>query len=312
MREELRFVNAFIGFCKPSAGTWPTPFVVSQYDVTGLEKEVLTLVASRPKSPVPELICASTKAQHCVILEAKSGTVNDSQAKALCAITPTQLMDQGLAGDTMQPTAAEVDVVYITNHFNSARLVEDFGRAAIDAPVIEQGSTNFRLYSGQIKHSLMNDAFDAGIVFDEEWWPHHFVRCDSKSDKADLASICMHKLLALLFRYGKANIELVSGASIDFWDVRGKEDKNRFRRRLNTIISEAVTTELAGEIARPGKEPEWVLVRDHITISPQALDKISEMTAAFVRRFQSDDPYRKDQPPLFPYGEDVSGPKTSL
>ena len=95
--EELRVVNAFIGFCIPTDSTWPCPFKFGQYEITGLEHPIQVAVNGQIRSPTPELIATSANQRHCVLLEAKSGSVNDTQARGYAAVTPGTLISQALA-----------------------------------------------------------------------------------------------------------------------------------------------------------------------------------------------------------------------
>ncbi len=119
--EELGFVNAFIGFCTPSAETWPTTFVDGHYRVTGVEHQVVVTVNGEIRSPTPELISTSDVKQHCVILEAKSGSVNDRQARAYGVISARHLVNQSLATVKIDASQAVMDVLYICTEDNHER-----------------------------------------------------------------------------------------------------------------------------------------------------------------------------------------------
>lgn len=298
--EELRFVNAFIGFCIPTGGTWPSPFVEADYEITGLEHEVATIVNGRPQSPTPELICSSSQVQHCVLLEAKSGSVRDQQARGYKAITSEQLVGQGLAASEVRATDACVDVIYMTQVHNSRRLSDDFGRAGVDFPMIVSDGACFKLYEGSIENDHMHRTFLDGVLVDEDAWPMGFVRCDRDSSDGDLAAICIQAMVSLLLRCGEVNIEPLAAQSIDLWDQRGNDDKRRFRRRLAALLNEAAATEFRGEIERDRLHQRWIRTGKR-RLAAQSLDRISELAAQFVQRKQEGRPFREGQPPLFDY-----------
>lgn len=299
--EELQLVNGFIGFFIPSGGTWPTPFVEHEYEITGLEHGIETSVDGEIRTPVPELISTSTKVQHCVLLEAKSGSVNDRQAKAYKAITTGQIIIQGLATAGLDESKARLDVIYITSQSNSARLSADLGRAGVDFPLIEHDDTYFKLIEGTTEHSQMREVFEAGIEIVEAAWPTHFVRCDRDSSEGVLAALCMQKLISILYRKGEAEVEQIAAESIDLWDLRGQSDQSRLKNKLASLISEAEVSELKGQLVRIRPHRRWRLSANR-QLGAQVLERLSDQTSAFVARKERGLPYTPGQPPLFPYG----------
>lgn len=301
--EELRFVNAFIGFCTPSGETWPAPLAGASYQVTGLEHEVHTVVNGVPCAPVPEMICSSTKVQHCVLLEAKSGSVSDRQARAYKAVTINQLVVEGLAADEIDVSGAHVDVIYMSNELNSRRLSTDFGRAGLTFPLIAHGDSAFRLVEGSILQEAMHETFLEGVIIDEDAWPMHFVRCDRDSSDGDLAAVCISKMVALLIRQGQLEVEQLASSTIDLWDRRGHEDQRRLRRRLTSLLVEAENCEFKREIIRDRPRQRWRRFGKK-SFAPQAIDRLSDLAAQFVRRKQEGRPFNPDQPPLIPFDID--------
>ena len=301
--EELRFVNAFIGFCIPSGGTWPSPFVELSYEVTGLEHEVHTLVDGVPCSAVPEMICSSSIAEHCVLLEAKSGSVSGKQARAYKAVSVNQLVVEGLAADEIDTATAIVDAIYITEQQNAGRLQDDFGRAGVDFPLLSHGDSSFALVNGSILYEAMNQVFVDGITVDEDAWPSNFVKCDRDSSDGVLAAICIRRMISLLIRMGQFDIEELASTTIDLWDRRGSADKKTFRKRLVNLVSEAENTEFRGEIVREGSDRRWRRASSR-TLAPQSIDRLADLAAQFVQRKQENRPFKVGQPPLLPYAVD--------
>src|SRR5690242_17430913 len=123
--DELRFVNAFIGFCTPTGGTWPDPFVRLGYEAAGVEMEVNTFVNGRPRQVVPELICASSVINHAFLLEAKSATVDDRQGKAYESLTTNELVTQGLMPPNVDVPSLTHDAIYVCATRNEQRMVNE-------------------------------------------------------------------------------------------------------------------------------------------------------------------------------------------
>lgn len=299
--DELRLVNAFVGFCIPSGGDWPAPFARWSYEITGVEREVDTVVDNAPRSPVPELISSSSSAQHCAILEVKTSSVDDRQAKSYSAITINQLVVAGLAADELDISEASIDVIYMTREETAQRLSDDFGRAGVQFPLISYNSSVFRLVEGSISKNEMHNVFATGLGVVEHAWPMHFIRCDRDSTDGEIAALCVRAMVALLLRYGEFEIEQLASSSIDFWHQRGSSDKQHFRDRLTRLVVEAERTEFQAEISRDGQKRRWTK-RGGRPGNPKHLDRISELAETFVRRLQEGRPFKPDQPPLFPYG----------
>jgi hypothetical protein len=301
--EELQFVNAFIGFCIPSGGTWPAPFVEASYEITGLEHEVDTVVDGVACAPVAEMIRSSSKAQHCILLEAKSGSVSDRQARAYKAVTINQLLVAGVAADEIDVSTAFVDTIYVTGQNNSERLSADFGRAGVEFPLLVHGDSSFRLVEGSILQEAMHRTFLDGIVIDEAAWPMNFVRCDRDSSDGELAALCIRKMVNLLLKRGEVDIERLASTAIDLWDRRGQEDRRRLRRRLASLLADAEANEFRGEIVRDRPHQRWRRASNK-RLTPQSIDRLSDLAAQFVQRKQEGRPFNPDQPLLIPYGPD--------
>lgn len=301
--EELKFVNAFVGFFIPSLELWPAPFQNDDFSVNGIEYPIFVTVGGKAHRPTPELIMTSGSVQHCILLEAKSGSASTTQARSYAAVTPSELVGQGLADADVDEANAKLDVIYICNFKNYTHLSADLGRSNLEFPIVTYGESIFQLAEGTLSSEKLHEVFVMGIDTNGQSWPSHYVQCHSKSDPGDLAATVMKHAVAQLLAEDLIDIENLCAVSVDFWLKRGSDNKKVFRERISEILTEASLTELQEYFMRQnGKKGARVWVRrGNKKWSSASLDKLSDSVENFIQRLQDEREFRKDQPPLLRY-----------
>ena len=128
---ELRFVNAIIGFCTPTGGTWPAPLAEYGYVVFGVERSIKTILEGKDRSVTVDLICASARVNHALCIEAKSATLDADQARRYHALTAVNLLRLAALPPDIEPAKLTHDVAYVTHRDHATSLVQQFDAIGI-------------------------------------------------------------------------------------------------------------------------------------------------------------------------------------
>lgn len=143
--EELRFINAFIGFCTPTLDTWPQPLVPLGYRAYGVEREIKTILEGQDRTVVVDLICASDTLHHVLCVETKSATLHVDQARRYLALTSSNLLNMARLPPSIDARRVQHDVAYVTDRENARSLSRQLQELELDLAVIAGNEDRFDL-----------------------------------------------------------------------------------------------------------------------------------------------------------------------
>jgi hypothetical protein len=306
MDDELRFVNAFIGFCTPLGNTWPAPLLSLAYNVVGIEREFQTWLGGRPRTVVPELIVASEAVNHVICLEAKSSSLSIDQARRYLAVTGQNLLVSGFLPAKMQPSGLSHDVLYIASPDNVASLADSMKNSSISLPVLVGGENRFALFDGTISQPAVEAIFVSGIaILPQHSWPTHFVLFNKHTPAEKLSASVASSLAAFVMRADRFSTRDVAERAIPHWHLYGQQEQSAFLNKVHTIVDQAQREEL-NPFFKPERAPKGVKSARRILWEPlgkrpmstNAILALQRLSNKFVSRQETGTPYKKDQPAL--------------
>lgn len=293
--DELRFINAVVGFCKgSSSGTWPAPLAPLGYVPCGFEREIKTILAGRDRTVTVDLICASGRTHHALCIEAKSATLDEDQARRYRSLTPSNLLSMGGLPPEITPARLTHDVAYLAASGNTPSLIRQFEAIEIAMPVVAGDEERFVLVRGTLGQSDVDAVFRAGVAVAERDWPRHYVSFKSDSPDADIVPFVMQGLARFIIRGRGCTIEELSEASVGHWMLCGAKERKALRAKIAGLANRAMREELADYIERPGDQPTWTATREPLT-HPAQLYRLRQFTGQFVERMERNLPFAGDQ-----------------
>jgi hypothetical protein len=296
--DELRAVNAFFGFCVPSAGTWPSPLFDLGYAVFGVEREITTRLDGQPRTRVLDFACGSATQNHVLGVEAKSRTVEEGQARTYAAVRPSDFVDQlwltdGFAADTLSR-----DITYLTGSEDCGHVIRSLAELGIDLPVVGCDGTRFDLEAGTLTCPRTDTLLREGIPLgaDHEW-PDHHVRFKSDSGDAKMVAFVLASVAGFVIRGNSFTIDEVCGRAVGHWEWCGQTEQRAFRQSITRLIDRAASEELGPFVRRTGTERKWEARKGRLVV-PQQIGSFQRSADRFVQRVQLGVPFN-DQLSLF-------------
>lgn len=292
--DELRFINAIIGFCTRTHGTWPEPLVTLGYQAFAVERELRTIMDGKDRTVVADLMCASDELRHVICVEVKSATLDEDQARRYLALTASNLLDSGGLPPSLDARRLRHDVTYVTGSQQALGISRQLAERQLQLPVIAGDALHFNLHSGELREARLNQVFRDGVAVGDYQWPHHFVPFMSTSPDRDIVPVLTNTLSGYIIRHQDFSVDDLAIASIAHWPLCGTGERRRFRDRLATLAQLAMREELSDYYERPGKEQKWV-IKGNRFITPQQFQRLSRLATAFVERVQKGAPFRPEQ-----------------
>lgn len=302
LSDELKYANAIFGFCTPT-DFWPQPLANLNYQILGVEREVRTIANGEVRTVVPEIICGSSTANHVFCLEVKSASLRQRQAESYQAITPQQIVAQGLLPAGFVAGRLLNDVFFVTLQVNVQRLVQLMDNGGIYLPLVADDGTQFKLVRGLFNLNAMQQAFDPGVtILPTHQWPKLFVRFNSKAPVSDLAAPIMTSAAGFLLRGQPFSAEDVATKGISHWQWCGTQERNTFLNRIHDFLDRAQQEELK-PYYQPSTPPHRVRPPRNIVWRPRfrgamnAKRRMSFMrdVTEFVKRQQAGTPFVPQQ-----------------
>jgi len=304
MTSELRFLNALIGFCLPSGGTWPSPLGPLGYVPCGVEREITIVLGGRDRKLPIDLICASPDTNHALCFEAKSATLHEDQVRRYQALTPLNLLRLGALPPTIQSARLTHDVAYVADRAGTASLLRQF--AAIDTilPLVAGDEERFDLAQGSFGQPAVQRLFADGILVDARAWPRHFVPFKSDSPIEEMVPGVVQALAAFIIAGRDFTVTEVAEQSVPHWRLCGDAERQRFRTRLADLTDRATREQLSDYLERPGAPQAWHPTSGRLT-RPTQLERLKRLSVEFVARVQGGEPARPIQTPL-PFTDQIT------
>lgn len=293
MSEELRFVNAIIGFCKRT-GDWPAPLALYGYTACGYEREIKTIMNGQDRTVPVDLLCASGLIHHALCIETKSRTLPEDQVRRYQAVTPRNLLQLGGLPASVDPQELTHDVVYVTQRGNAEDLIRQFNTLDVAMPIVAADEQRFDLVHGGIDQQDVHRVFEEGVTVSTDAWPTHFVPFNSRSRDATIVPYVATALAWFIMNGKDYSIEELLMRAVPHWSICGQAERKSLRKRMTILVDRAGREELKGYYDRRSKQRAWKL-RVHAQSHPSQRQKLYDLAARFVERIQKDIPFMPGQ-----------------
>lgn len=276
MREELRLVNALV-FMSQGVMDWPTALNDHGFVLTAVQRDVAVSLDGEARTVTPEAVFTSGEDSTALLVESKSNTFSDGQARRYLAVTGDDLKESGCltAGadapanvaptyfcksDCTEVLGAQVD------HFNQME--------AVRLPLVDYDHHRFKTTTdvdghqrGAINHRGLDEAFAAGLYFREENWPECFLPFDADSNIHDMIHPLLGELTGLLVDpsideftsgdvMGGPDDSAAPGVLL-YWDQLGAQAQTHLLDRATEIIEEFRRHYISRYLDRVAGQQRW-------------------------------------------------------
>ena len=292
--EDLRFINAMIGFCTRSSSGWPAPLAEFGYVPCGIERGITVLLEGKDRTVTVDLICASEVTHHALCVESKSATLDSDQVHRYRNMTTTNLLRLGALPPGVDPTRASHDIAYICDRANAQSLGDQFAELNARLPLIAGDNQSFEIVQGAISQSDVHRLFSDGIDVSTLDWPRHYVPFKSDSPDTDVVPSLTRALARFIIDGRNFTVEELALECVPYWRLCGPGEQHAFRHKLAELTTRAMRDDLAEYYERPGSAQLWHVVRDPLK-HPNELQRLSRVASNFVDRVQKGLPFRPEQ-----------------
>lgn len=289
-------LNGSIGFAHSLQG-WPSPLMEQGYSLYWVGPSYIVLGRNRVN---PDLLFVSTRLNHCLILECKSGvTTGERQLESLAATTRDNLIQS--ANVTFQnPSTAEFDIVIVCFSEHSGALGKTLNAGGYSFPllVVDRVAGRASLERGRLSVNTMSAVLEKGVSFDPELWPLQFIPYDAASEPADIANCVIPKVVSLM-KLGAPHFDLADIVR-DTCPVSNRlhpREKTELIKKIRSVLRLAANGEFRG-LLRPidgGQYQDKWIVTDSIKFGgiPKKVGarSLSRRTADFISRLKSGAPF---------------------
>jgi len=284
MSDELRFVNAIIGFCKRT-GNWPAPLAPYGYIACGYDRELKTIMNGQDRTVPVDLLCASGLIHHALCVETKSRTLHEDQVHRYRAVNARNLLQLGGLPSSVDPQELTHDVVYVAQRANTGDLIRQFDAVNVTMPIVAGDEQLFDLVHGAIGQKDIHRLFANGVAVNADAWPTHFVAFNGRSPDAAIVPYVAIALAKFIMSGDSFSIEELLVQAVPHWSICGRGERQRLRTRTAKLVDRAGREEFEGYFDRPGKEQAWEL-KAHAQTHPSQRQKLYDLALRFVERVQ--------------------------
>lgn len=263
MRQELRLVNALVGMTLRT-GDWPQVLGDRGFVLTALQADVSLELDGRTRTVTPEAVFVSSGERWILMVESKSSSFDEGQARRYLAVLPSHLVARGLAPEGVAYLDAEPVYFCAENHTATlAPTIEFFNdNEGVTLPLVDHNNHRFLLVEGRIRHRDLNDLFDGGVPFREDFWPSRFVPFDADSPKEEMRQPVLADLMRPLLDESVPAFriqDVVGGpsGSVPLLEKMGTSARRRLLGKAAAIVEEFRVAYLHAYLVRSGTPPLW-------------------------------------------------------
>lgn len=305
MREELRVINALVGMTT-GGGSWPTPLKAMGFTLTSIQRPVVLILNGDRRTVVPEAVFDSVDEGSALLVESKSASFNESQARRYLAVSTEDLVTSGAIPEPLDKDAHVVAPIYFCHALHETTLgevIEFFNQSGgHELPLVSYDNHSFCLVAGLVRNARVHSLFDGQIHFNEIDWPTRFVPFDAESPDAEVVATVMAELGALLLdpEISEFSVDQIAGGhpdagtdgAVPHYSQLGTDSRKRVRARVAALVEGFRRSYGTAYFDRKSKEKAWTKIK---TVTPgTALKSFRAKSIDFSRRVQEDRPLPKD------------------
>jgi len=300
--KNVLILRALIALCKRDIKL-PTDLYDLGYTQVVIDK---TIRLEDDRSVMPDLIIASSKENHCVVWESKSGrSIDNDQAKRLASTKANVFPDQVMLNVKIQDGFA-FDIAYACDGKECQNIRCDLDRVAKELPSVGlfplvgfYDESGIKTHSGRFNKENINRVLRDGINIDLREVPTEYLRFDKDSPRSEMALYVIINIVAYATReeslfsaeqiardsYGSSWAHIASNATKD--EIAGK---------IDNVLSDARQHELYGYLTKPGRggirSQKWnlsYLNRRGTAFPSKRLKKLQKQCIEFVNRLRNEE-----------------------
>ena len=238
-------MNLFIGMCKGTAGL-PDHFKALGYSDKWIEYGFPTSSGDRV---VPELIIASNKIGHTVLLECKSGAnLDENQLQRYATVTSGDLRERAF----LDPAeCGEHDVVVVARDEFTDRILIGLDKAECAFPVLVETSDGLQKVSNRFSLDPLNSLFDPILSIDWRYLPTFFFPLDAESSLREYAELTIPAVLQLAAQ-GESRILVtdVAKAVVSSWNIIAPAYQKRMLSSFTRVIEHSANYQFRNLLRR--------------------------------------------------------------
>lgn len=293
--DELRVLNALIGFCVPRGGTWPTPLAALAYEVLGIEKPMTTTSSTgKDRKVVADLALASPLLNHVLCVEAKGKWPDQDQAQAYESLTPDILVEQLGLSRGLDRTSLLHDALYATSAEHIDTFVEALNRAGISLPVVSANETLFQIARGRLQQNELDSVFRAGIVVSDRNWPSTYVPFTPRSPKGKMVAPVTSAIVRFVVEGSEFTVDAIAEKTLPYWTIYGTEERAALRTKIKELVRAAAAEELRAYLHEVSGR-RGLTLQGNGARHPSQILALNTAASTFVKRTESGDPFRPKQ-----------------
>jgi hypothetical protein len=261
VREELRLLNALVGMANGAPG-WPNQLRHTGFRLTALQRDVgVGGSGTLPAGVVtPEAVFQSTSMNESLLVESKSTTFVERQARRYLNVDVGNLVNAGAIKEPEDPQLHVVSPMYFCAQSHaellSASIVDFNNEHGTDLPLVTYDHQEMRLLHGAVRSPYLDALFRGGIAFDQNCWPHRLVPCDAESPIADISAEVLPVVTVLLLdpEAEAFTAEDVGSTAFALWNEFAVATRTRLKQAINQVLESLRQTLLDNYIAHEGPQ----------------------------------------------------------
>jgi hypothetical protein len=263
-------LNLWIGLCRGAAGL-PKTLRGLGYADQSIE---CAFKNQDLRSVCPDLIVASERAGHTILLEWKSGVTTDAdQFQRYSRVTKENLEQRAAI-----PVAAahKHDVAILGQAMHAAALTAAIGSYSF--PLLIRDEAGMMLSAKTFKVADVTALFTPRLLIDWTKVPTGFVPMDDSSHSWEVAEVVMPKVVEYLARRAPlVRLEQLCHDSCPTWGQMGKEPKEAIRKKVREVLAAAAEREFRDHL-------RWAGSRSAVEVKSNPLDISGDKRSAAYRK----------------------------
>jgi hypothetical protein len=271
----LTMLNLWIGLCRGVSGL-PRDLRRLSYE----DKWIEWTFSNQDLKPVcPDLVVASEKTNHTVLLEFKSGANTEpDQLWRYSRVTQSDLRSRAFIS---RDATHSHDVAVVGKSEFGERLRIGIANDSYPFPLLLADEDGLALDHNEFRISQLNSLFSPRLEIDWGKVPSRFVPIDRDSELWEVAEVAMPMVLHYMTE--RRPIVRVEGLCQDIcttWDIVGRPARNEFRSKIRDVLHEAIRRHFKPYL-------RWMKRGDSMQITANPLDLQPDKRTAAYRRLRT-------------------------
>lgn len=245
--KNIRLLNSIIGMCK-SDKKWPNYLFREGYAVFGIE---VPFKNANGNTVEPDLVISSAVRNNAMLLESKTGSIEEEQARHYSSVTRDDVVDK-LFINTPDRNTFSFDIPYLCFSDNKGIVQTGLDKLSLPFPIVEVADTYIKLVHNKLSVPPINEAFKNGFRIEINRIPMGYYNFDDTSTDGEIAPHVIQTLVSFAARSEPVFTEekLAKEAVGSLWDILQPQKQGRIKKRIKTVLRKARSGELSKFLTR--------------------------------------------------------------